>query len=39
MDAAQHSYTVNIYKEDVEGAGIKIRTFLESLFENQKDEK
>mgnify|MGYP000091519300 CR=1 FL=1 len=39
MDAAQHSYTINIYKEDVEGAGIKIRAFLESLFENQKDEK
>jgi hypothetical protein len=39
MDAAQHSYAINIYKEDVHGAGIKIRAFLESLFENQKDEK
>ena len=32
MDTAQHSYTVNIGFEDVEGAGIKVRVFLDELF-------
>jgi len=32
MDTAQHSYTIKISLEDVEGAGIKLRVFLEELF-------
>jgi hypothetical protein len=32
MDTAQHSYTIKISPEDVEGAGIKLRVLLEELF-------
>ena len=32
MDTAQHSYTVNISFEDVGGAAIRVRVFLEELF-------
>jgi len=38
IDVAQHSYSINIYQEDVEGAAIKIRVFLNELFEDKKDE-
>jgi len=32
LDSAQHSYTLSITIIDVEGAGIKVRLFLEDLF-------
>jgi hypothetical protein len=33
LDASQHSYAINVQMTDAEGAAVKIRVFLEELFE------